>query len=146
MLIEKDTGEPIGIRTNRFTWDGEVFDPTLIKQDAVRYTVLLCIRGTERVDFFKRYGTTQAFHFFGLATAHAHMRKGVTLDMIRNLGIGTVFAKGEATSKCSQKIYKEFGFEELFNQPYATFEVDGKFIFQDTGKHKSFKVYGLKVS
>ena len=61
-----------------------------------------------------------------------------------NMGINPYFIKGEGTSNFSKKIYEKCGFETIMDYPFDEYVKDGHVVFDNTGEHKSMRVYGIR--
>lgn len=139
-------------RVTRIARSNAPTDLSTIKDDAFRNLTQYSIFCDDKADFFGHYDTNEAFHFIALAVDEQFKRQGVgtaifkaAVNLIKYLGLPSAYIKGEASSNYSRKIYKKFGFDELFDQPYETYKVDGKVVIPDAGEHKTMTVHGLKI-
>ncbi|XP_060602547.1 uncharacterized protein LOC132755670 [Ruditapes philippinarum] len=153
LFIDEESGEPIGFRTTNISCRDEKLDLCSIKSNPLREVLSFIAHCENESRFFDHYETDEAFNFLGLVVAEKYKRRGfatklfrAALEMIRNLGFDEVYVKGGGTSNFSKKIYEREGFETLYEKFYDSYEVNGNFPIQNTGEHKSMKVYGLKVT
>lgn len=155
MFIDEKNGEPMAFRTTRIARpdDNSKIDLDSIQSEPLKELLRFIIYGDEKADFFGHFGCTEAFHFLGLGVADKYKQRrlathifNTAIDMILNFEIDPVCVKVEGSSNFSKSIFENAGFETLFELPFATWEVDGKFPIQNTGIHKSMKVYGKKFT
>ena len=153
LFIDEENGDPIAFRTTNITSCDEEFDPNSIKSEPLREVLGFIASCEKESRFFDYYGTDDAFNFLGLVVAEKYKRRGfatkifrAAVEMIRNFGFEEVYVKGGGTSNFSKKIYEREGFETLYEKFYDTYEVNGKFPIQNTGEHKSMKIYGLRIT
>ncbi|XP_053381658.1 uncharacterized protein LOC128549178 [Mercenaria mercenaria] len=153
MLINEESGEPMAFRVTRIARYDDKINLELIQTPPFRELIRYCVYGDRQADFFGQNGITEAFHFLGLAVADKFKNRGLAtqifnaaIDMIRNFGIDPVYVKVEGSSNFSKKIFENANFEILYELPFATWEVDGKFPIQNTGIHKSMKIYRKKLT
>lgn len=154
MFIDEESEEAIAFRITNITRPITQLDIDAIRAEPMKLKLIQFIRHcVSMADVFRHYGTNEAIHFLGLVVAEKYRRRGLgtrifraAIDMTRHLGIHPLYITGEGTSNYSKKIYEDAGFEVLYEKSYRTWEIDGTFPIQNTGQHKSMKVYGLRVS
>lgn len=153
MFIDEKTGEPVAFRTISLISrddDDNVEPPIPLPiQDLLQY-IKHC---DEQANFFDHFGVDDAFRFIALVVSQEYTRRGLAtrilhaaVDMIRNLGFEQVVIKGEGSSNYSKRIYEKEGFKTLYEDVYATWEVDGRRPLLNTGEHKTIKIYGRVVT
>ncbi|KAL4218872.1 hypothetical protein ACF0H5_021460 [Mactra antiquata] len=153
MFVDEKTGEIIAMRTSKISRKGESVDPSTIKEQPLRDVFDIFTHCERNADFFGKFGTTEAFHFYGLAVSEKYGRQGygekicrAAISMFRHLGFDPFYIRGEATSNYSKRIYEKVGLQEIFEQRYDTWIVDGRRPIQNTGIHESMKLYGMKLT
>ncbi|XP_060595189.1 uncharacterized protein LOC132749460 [Ruditapes philippinarum] len=151
-LSEKDE-EPIALRTIRIARYDDTNDSDGIKDQPLKEVVRLLGYCDQKANFFGHFHTLEAFHFLGLAVAPKYQRRGyatkifnTAVEMIRNFGIDPVYIKVEGSSNFSKKIFEKTGMESLYELFFDDWEVEGRTLIQNTGIHRSVKMYGMKLS
>ncbi|XP_045206593.2 uncharacterized protein LOC123558797 [Mercenaria mercenaria] len=147
ILINKDNGEVIGLKATEFIKKEEKDNLKDFTDAKLREIVELLGLGDR--DYFDKYKTEEAFHFLGIGVAKEYRRCGigtflvrVALKFLENLGISTYYIKCEASSNYSQRILEKCGFDTIKEVPYKDYKKYGKVVFDNTGEHKSMKIYG----
>lgn len=150
LLLNDESGKAIGFRAIRLLKKSDKLDIETFRDDKVKKVVRFVTLGTD--DFFAKYGTEQAIHFFGLGVAKEYRRRGIgtflvrfAMKFIENLGINPYYIKSEGTSNFSKKSFEKCGFDTIAHYPYDEFMENGKVVFDNTGEHKSMKVYGMCI-
>ena len=68
-----------------------------------------------------------------------------SLVFIRNLISGTAVVTGECSSNHSKRIYEKLEFDSLAEIMFEDYKVAGEIVMNNTGEHKSMRVYGKIV-
>lgn len=128
-------------------------DESSIKDETFRRFLYYCDVGDRQADFFGHYGVDEAFHFLAMAVRDTYQQQGlagkifkVAVNMIRYIGHIPTYIKGEASSNYSKSIYAKHGFQQLFENPFDSYKIEGHIVIAHTGEHKSMKFYGLKIA
>lgn len=152
MFIDEKNQEPVAIRTTRIARYDDKIDLKEIQSEPLKELLRYLIYTDQQADFFGHFGVKEAFHFLGLAVSEKYKQRGLAkcifdmaLDMLLNFEIDPVYVKVEGSSNFSKRIFENAGFETLYDLPFDKWEVDGRFPIQNTGIHKSMKVYGKKL-
>lgn len=152
MFINEENGDPVAIRTTRIATRDDRIDIDSIQTPSLKELLLYTSYCDDQADFFGHFQTYEAFHFLGLSVNDKYKNRGLAtklfnaaIEMIRNFGINPVYIKGEASSNFSKRVYANAGFEELYDKPFAEWEVDGRHPIQNTGENTSMKALGLRV-
>lgn len=127
------------------------FDPTIYKDEGMRSLFGFVTQKDGEVDLFNRLGVEEVFHFFALGVRKHYRQRHLgslllkaAVALAAELGYKAV--KGEGTSKYSQRIYENAGFECIMTLPYDTYIVpSGKTIRDGSGEHTDTKIYVIKL-
>jgi ribosomal protein S18 acetylase RimI-like enzyme len=148
ILVNEDNGDIMGFRAIRVTSKGEHWDDNAFQDDNLKKLFSFFAYSSNSFNVFERFGLEEVFEFFGLGVAKKYRQRGIGAFMIEfavkfvhNLGVNPCFIKSTATSNFSKKIFENAGFEFLAEFPYDTYRVNGEIVFNNTGEHKSMKMY-----
>lgn len=151
MVVNEDSGEIMGLRVIRITKKNEHVDPSEFTDEDV-LKLLGIFEYSEKFDFFSHYETTEIFEFFGLGVVPKYRRQGLGtilmetgVKFLQNLGIRPSYIKGSASSNFSRRIYEKCKFDPLHEFPIEEYKVDGKVVFDNTGEHKTFAIFGKSL-
>lgn len=151
MVVNEDSGEIMGLRVIRVTNKDDHVDASEFKDEDVR-KLLGIFEYSEKFDFFSHYGIAEVFEFFGLGVVPKYRRQGLGtilmetgVKFLQNLGTGPSFIKGSASSNFSRRIYEKCKFDHLYEFPIEEYKVDGKVVFDNTGEHKTFTIFGKSL-
>ena len=153
-LVTK-TGDIIGGRMsiiNTKPKDKLEIDTENLKSEAWRKFVDMAYHLENLSNIYDHYNVEELIHFFKLGVHKDFRGRGLgmklmkaTLAFIKNLDIGPLVIRGEASSNYSQHIYEKLGFDILAEVVYADYKVNGVVVVKNTGEHKSEKAYGLVI-
>ncbi|XP_060602475.1 uncharacterized protein LOC132755600 isoform X1 [Ruditapes philippinarum] len=149
VLIKEDDGDIIGFRATKLIKKEAKIDISTIKDEKLKTIVEFMSKGV--TEFFDKYGIKEAFHFLGLGVAKKYRRRGLgtilmqtAIIFLGHLGISPYFVKGEGTSNFSKRIYENCGFDIVEDFPYEQYKKNDKVVFDNTGEHKSMRIYGIR--
>jgi GNAT superfamily N-acetyltransferase len=152
MAVTADTDEIMGLRLCHLIKVGDepADNATLQGDEAFAAMLDYYLYQMKPVNFFDIYNTKEVFHFFGLTVERKYRRKGLgkfllTAGVALGKELGFRVVSGEASANYSIKIYQDMGFEELHSVNYADYTVNGVVVVQNTGEHKSCKVFAKVV-
>lgn len=157
MLINKENGDVMGFRTFAFESkndinDNDKHDQTEPSDEAFGKVYGFLKHCEMKAHIYDHFGVNEIVHFFAISVdaKYRQNRLGsklmtLTVDFLKNLGVTPLVIKAEGTSMYSQKIFQKLGFETILEIPYCDYVVDGKVILDNTGDHKSAKVFGKRI-
>jgi GNAT superfamily N-acetyltransferase len=153
MLVHDEDDDPIAFLTIEIVRFDDRCDIEGIQYQAYK-DLIRCLADCDRnADFFGHFQTKEAFHFISLGVTPKYGQRGYgtkilnfAIDMVRNFEIDPVYIQVEGSSKFSKKIFEMAGMEILYEKYFEDWEFEGRKPFQNTGIHKSLKIYGLKLS
>ena len=150
-LVSTSTREIIGLRVIKIgRKDYSPIDFEKIQSEGTRKLFEFDTYKDEYFDVFAHYSVEEAFEFYGLSVHIDYRRKGIGLKLMKaallfisSMGTGPVLVKGDCDSNYSKCIYERLGFDCLAELTFDDYnKAKGENIIIDTGKHKSFKMYG----
>jgi GNAT superfamily N-acetyltransferase len=147
MIVDENTKKIIGMRAIRVTKKSDHTDVSLIKDESVKKLLEFFEFTSEHSNVFEKYGITEYFEFFGLAVLPEYRQRGIG-TVLMQAGVSFLghlkrpsYLKGSCSSNFSKKIYDKFDFEAVGDYAFEDYKVDGKVVFDNTGEHKSMKLY-----
>ena len=151
-LVSTNTGEIVGGRIMIVANKNDEHDTAKYKSEPLRKMMDITYHFGTLCDMFQHYGVDEMFHFFGLGVHKDYRQKGIGtilqkagIEFVRNLGMGSVVIRGEASAIYSQKIYEKLGFELLAVIVFSEYKVNGEIVVKNTGIHKDYRLYGKVV-
>ena len=155
ILLDRATGEPIGIRATRPMFKSEPMSTDGITDENLltwfRF-YLGALKENNIQHVYKRYAVKEGIHFTGLRVDKKYRRRGfgfklmkVAVQLVEELDIRPIVIQGEGTSNYAQRIYEKIGFETFGKVKFKDFVEDGQVALKDTGEHKSMKVFVLEI-
>ena len=152
-LVLDDTSEIIGGRILIIANKNDKIDTTKYKSEKFKTLMDLTYHFGTMCDMFVHYHVEDMIHFFGLGVHREYRRKGIALklqkaavEFVRNMDIGPVLIRGEASSNYSQRIYEKLQFECLATIVFDEYKVNGEVVLKNMGENKTYKLYGKIVS
>ena len=151
-LISSKTNEIVGLRVIRLAKKENKFNPDDFRSTAVRNMLHFFEYINKTSDVFQYYDVDEIFEFFGLSVHRDHRRKGIGLRLMKaaivflsSMNIGPAVMKGSCSSNFSKRIYEKLDFEQLLEIKYDDYKVDGETVINNTGQHKSVKMYAKTI-
>ena len=102
----------------------------------------------EDMNVYKRYKCNKSVNLAFLCTHRQHRGNGLATTVFKAallfakaIGSTPVYFHGEGSALASQKIFENFEFEIIRRFKNSEYEVDGEFIFKNTGDVKELKCY-----
>lgn len=148
-LIASNTGQLVGFRMISIMNKNDDIDTRYIKNEKFKLIEDFLKYLAELANVFEHYGVEDVFHFFAIGVHRDWRQKGIGsklmkagMSLVANLDVGPVVVSGEGSSNYSKKIYENLNFDILTEVQYAEYKVDGVAVFQNTGEHRSERVYG----
>ena len=152
ILLDRATGEPIGIRATRPMFKSEPMSTDGITDEKMLTIFRFYLGAMKENNIYKRYAVDEGIHFTGLTVDKKYRRRGfglklmkVAVQLVEELDIRPIVIQGEGTSNYAQRIYEKIGFETFGEVKFEDFVEDGQVVLKDTGEHKSMKVYVLEI-
>jgi len=152
ILLDRATGEPIGIRATRPMFKSEPISTDGITDEKLLIWFRFYLGAMEENNIYKRYDVEEGIHFMGLTVDKKYRRRGfgfklmkAAVQLVEELNIRPIVIQGEGTSNYSKRIYEKIGFETIGEAKFEDFVEDGQVVFNNTGEHKSLKVYVLEI-
>ena len=149
LLISNSTDEIIAVRLSHTTEkEGNSELKKKVKNKKFVTMLTFLTHKDEESNPFDKYGVDKAVYFVMLGVDRRYRRRGIgtkimdaAIKFYSEIGIEPVVIKGEGTSNFSKRIYEKFGFETLHEFPYEDYKIDGEIVFNNTGEHKSCKIF-----
>ena len=152
ILLDRATGEPIGIRATRPMFKSEPISTDGITDEKMLTIFRFYLGAMKENNIYKRYDVEEGIHFMGLTVDKKYRRRGfgiklmkVAVQLVEELNIRPIVIQSEGTSNYSKRIYEKIGFETIGEAKFEDFVEDGQVVFNNTGEHKSLKVYVLEI-
>jgi ribosomal protein S18 acetylase RimI-like enzyme len=152
ILTNKDDNDIIALRGIEIITKTDRIDTAGIQDENLRNLLDYLNFCDDHAKFFEHYCVDEAIHFAGLAVSQAYRRRGIAtklltdaVSFVENLGLKCVYIKGEASSDYSKRVYEKLDFDELYQQIYEEYTVNGKHLMLDKTPHTSNKIYGKCV-
>jgi RimJ/RimL family protein N-acetyltransferase len=152
MFLHDEDDDPIAFQIIEIVRFDDICDIEGIQYQGHK-DLVRCLADCDRnADFFGHFQTKEAFHFLSLGVTPKYGQRGYgtkifnfAIDFVRNFEIDPVYIKVEGSSNFSKKIFERAGMEILHEKYFEDWEFEGRKPFQNTGIHKSLKLYGLKL-
>ena len=151
-LVSDDTGEIVGGRILIIANNNDKIDTSKYKSETLKKLMDITYHFGTLCNMFEHYKVEEMIHFFGLGVHRDYRRKGIgtklqkaAMAFVRNMGIGPVLIRGEASSNYSRMIYERLQFECLATIVFAEYKVNGEVVLKNMEENKTYKLYGKVV-
>ncbi|XP_052817471.1 uncharacterized protein LOC128243629 isoform X2 [Mya arenaria] len=153
MVVNPEDNDIIGFRISEYSLRKEKMpDLSTLEDDSLKIMGAFLLHASGKANIYDHYNTDEAVHFLGLGVTRKYRKRGFGtllmesgIKLAKNLGISPCYITGEGSSNFSKRIYERLGFDVLSETVYEDFEIEGKKVIQNTGEHKSMKIYGKAI-
>ncbi|XP_052817468.1 arylalkylamine N-acetyltransferase 1-like isoform X2 [Mya arenaria] len=153
MVVNPEDNDIIGFRINEYSLRKENMpDLNKLDDESLKIKDAFLLYAIGKANIYDHYSTDEAVHFLGLGVTRKYRKQGFGtllmesgIKLAKNLGISPCYITGECSSNFSKRIYERLGFDVLSETAYEDFEIEGKKVIQNTGEHKSIKIYGKAI-
>ena len=140
MMVSNTDNRVIGIAINGVMRSSDISDTDSITYQPLRDLFKFLEHRDDELDFFNRFGTNEAMHFFSAGVHKDFRQQGVGTRLLEACAwmtkeLGFTVIKGEATSIYTQIVCKKGGFDFVLEMPYDSYIYNGEPLRNKTGPH-----------